>query len=397
MSHLLIYLFPALFDCVLGAALYVNTVRMAESGASATATTAVLAILFGVYTVTSLAVGRIVKPSNAATLLIISSLATGIVNAGFIVFPSLGAVYFIMACMAINMAIFFVAFQVFMKAVAYGKSQGISHATALYTISWSTGIAVGPFISGIVWQMSGHWQYIFAMNILITVVVGIGVFLLRRHAHDRPANDNGSEDNAESAETALYEKLPNFVGLGWVIAAAGCAALGIIGGLFPKTAAEMAIPKAYQGTVIGLIAGSRALAAVFFLGNRTAWMYRPMPLAVFGVFGILGVVGFAFSMSVPMFCLSAISVGIFSAGVFFYMVFHAVIHPAKSAHYIAINEGVVGMSSFVCPLAGGLIADHVGFGSAYAAVVAVVVGALAIQVGVHLARRREVNALIAAR
>ncbi|MBN1436238.1 MAG: MFS transporter [Sedimentisphaerales bacterium] len=394
MGHLLIYVFPVLMDTILGAALYVNTVRMADSGASATATTAVFGILYIVYMFACLLVGRIVKPGNAAKLIVLAGIGSAVCSVAFIMIPSLKSLYFLMGCLSITMAMFFVPFQVFMKQVAQGKSQTIVHATAMYTIAWSTGIALGPFYSGIVWQLSGRWEYCFGINAIISLAIAGGIILFRHHAY--PTEQVITKQRKKTkADLVPYEKLPDCVLLGWIIAAAGCAALGAIGGLFPKTAAELGMSQSNKGIILALIHATRAAAAIFFLKGHSPWMYRPLPLAIFGVFGLAGLAGFAGFSTVPMFCLAAVSFGICSAGFFFYLVFHAVIHPAKSARYIATNEAVVGVSGFVGPVAGGIIADHFSFNAAYGTMIAIVLAALAIQVSTHMRHRRQVNQLLA--
>ena len=59
-----------------------------------------------------------------------------------------------------------------------------------------------------------------------------------------------------------------------------------------------------------------------------------------------------------------VTLGIYAGTFFFYLVFHALTHPVRSARYVSINESVVGAGGILGPALGGLIMDHWSFGRA---------------------------------
>jgi predicted MFS family arabinose efflux permease len=90
------------------------------------------------------------------------------------------------------------------------------------------------------------------------------------------------------------------------------------------------------------------------------------PVAGFAVAGILGLLAFGFGQLPLVLCAGAILFGIYSGGFFYYLIFHALIHPERSGQYVSVNEAIVGLGSMVGAAAGGWMADRFGFGSPYA-------------------------------
>ena len=128
-------------------------------------------------------------------------------------------------------------------------------------------------------------------------------------------------------------------------------------GIFPKTGVVFAIPEFHQGAILGLISAVQAVVGLAFLAGRT-WMYRALPAAVFGLFGLAGLtlMGWA-GRSVGAYYAGAACLGVYSGCVFYCLVFYALAHRSRSAHYVAINESIVGIAGFIGPIAGGLLMD----------------------------------------
>ena len=390
MHRFLIYVFPAMMDIVVGSVLFVGPVRMAETGASATAVTCVLAAWAITYMFANLLIGHLITTRNAAAMLISSGFCMAACAAAFVIFSSVNALYVLMIFQAIATALFFAPFQVFMKAVEHGQPQGIVRPTACYTFAWSLGLALGSFTAGYVWQIGG-WQWCHAINAVLALIISLGVFCLRHHAHQKPAPSDQDPQAPPPLSNGVinYDKLPDLAWLGWIGAAVGCLTLYMICGVFPSTAFEHQIPKHHQGTIIALIGAIRALVALFFIRSRT-WMYRALPVGLLSLTGVIGLALFGWGDSIGTYYLAAVAVGVYSACFYFIVVFYSLVHPSRSGRYVSINESIVGSCGFIGPVIGGLLADRFNMSTPYLVGAYAVIAAIILQIIVH---RRNAPAL----
>jgi predicted MFS family arabinose efflux permease len=284
---------------------------------------------------------------------------------------------------------------VFMKAVDQEhESPSVVRATALYTLSWSSGAAAGPFVAGVAWSLTGAWQYGYVYSGASALAVSVGVLTLRRYTRSRhgirrqhaastpPPNQTSHDQN--------YTHLPDLAWLGWVGSGAGMLCFFLINGMFPVTANHWLLPKDQQGMVMALMLSTQALTGLL-LGLGRFWMYRRLLVAMFGLCGAAGLVLYAFGQSLEMFCLAAVCFGMYSGSFFFYLVFHAIIHPHRSARYVSINEAVVGVCGFVGPMAGGLLADAKGLAWPYLAAVGLIAVGVPLKVLIHTRFRTQIR------
>jgi len=384
-TRILIYLFPAMIDMVLGSVLFVGSVRMAASEASPEAVANVLTVWALVYMVCCPVVGRIVTPGNAWKMIVGSSLCIAVSAVLFIYFPGLKAIYVITAIQAVGTAFFFTPFQVFMKQVQHGQSTGIVRSTALYTFAWSAGIATGPFVAGYIWELSS-WKWCHALNSLLAASTALGIILLRHLAHEKHA----PKETTCSRPQPDYSAMPDLAWLGWVAAGIGCMVVALLRAVFPSSAKLFEITKPQQGTTLALLGWAQAVTGLLMGYSRT-WMYRALPVAVLSLFGLGGVILFAAADRPAIFYAGAVCVGIYSGMFFFYLVFHSLVHPSRSARYISINESVVGLTGIIGPLIGGRIAGLYNLSTPYYFAAVLVFGAIMLQVVVKARYARQVS------
>ncbi len=64
--------------------------------------------------------------------------------------------------------------------------------------------------------------------------------------------------------------------------------------------------------------------------------------------------------SVPItFYIGSLIFGIYTGTFSFYLVFHSLVHPEKSAKYLSVNETIVGVTGMFSPVIAGVIANMV--------------------------------------
>ncbi len=401
-----IYLFPALGDIIVSATLFAGSVRVAEMGLSAKAVAGVIAAWAATYMLVNPICGRWLTEQNAGRMLLGASIACAWVSLGFLVFQGLAAIYILTALLAACIAFFFAPFQVFMKHVDQGRKKPLAYSTGIYVFSWSTGFALGPFISGYLWKVTlatkplvaehlgielEGWEgaHVFCLVLALATSAGIMVMLhhLRRQAVPAPPPPRGQADidtaPNPAAETGggIYDKLPDRSWLAWTCAGAGVLAIAIIRSVFPKHGQVLGLDQVELGQVFFVISITQALAG-YVLRHGTTWMYRPMPLLLFGMAGITGLLLFSCAQSLGLLLTGAICLGIYSGSFYSYYVFHPLIHPVHAARNMAINESIVGFTGLLA-LGGGALADRFGFGFTYAAAASLVIVAVIVQCVVH--------------
>jgi MFS family permease len=318
-----------------------------------------------------------------------------------------------MAVLAVATALFFLPFQVFMKAVESDPHRGVVRSTALYTFSWSLGFGGGPFIAGFIYQWLG-WQWCFAFTGLLGLLTACGVQLLKHHAkhHHREAvapSQPASGQSSDDVEPVNYHTMPDLAWLGWVITGIGCLGINSFLALLPSVGVAFTISKSQIGSMLAALYVVQALVGLSLLRSRT-WMFRPGPVVGFAVFGLIGLAGFGVSLlpvfdeievlTVPFRTLglyaSVACYGVFSGSFFFGLVFHSLVHPHRSVRYVAVNETVVGICGVVGPVMAGTLADKFGFATFPTVLIAMITGVAMLQFVVlkRLAGKKALEAIV---
>ena len=358
---ILIYIFPALFDALAAQALFVNSLRIAKTGAPDLVITGLWAAWSVVYVLICFAMSRLLTERNAARCVYISCILFFLSGIGNLFGNSAVSIYLWSIMVAIACGFFFPPFQVFMKKVDRGGNKHVSYSTGLYTFSWSVGFAVGPWISGFLME-TGHygWKLAFKGGAGVAVLGGILLwffdkFILQnnnRHVNSSFLHTDGIEVEKKS--------LPDLAWLGWVGATAGLMAISIIRGIFPALGEkELHLPESVQGNVFFLLSIVQAITGLAMVSSRR-WMYNPRWVGLFGFIGACGLFLFAVGKCSYSFYVAASLFGIYSGSFYFYFVFHSLIHPEKAPFYVSINETLVGVMGFAAPLIAGGISQTTG-------------------------------------
>lgn len=226
-----LYLFPALVDLLVGSFFFVGTVRLAQSGASAVAVGAVLAVWSLCYMLASLLSGRLAGRATYVPMVLAVCAFMCLASLAFILVPALGAVFAIIAVFGATVGFFFPPYMVFMKDVATGVEQGLHVSAAEYTLAWSLGLGAGPFIAGFLWKAVG-WQWVFALDTLL---------LARRGHHAAPAPH-------AAADPVASPRRPDLARVGWLAGGSLLLVLAAVRGLFPSAAVVARITEAHRAS-----------------------------------------------------------------------------------------------------------------------------------------------------
>jgi MFS family permease len=395
MTRFLIFLFPAMMDVIAGLLLFVMPMRLAQDGYSSTIVTAATSAWAISYLFSNHFIGMWTNRRNAAWLIILSGLSMVIISGGFVLFPGLVMMFVLMFIAGISTALFFAPFQFFMKIIGGEDNTGVVRSTALYTFSWSAGMAAGPFVAGYILQ-AHSWEWCMALNALLSIIIMVGIYLLKHHAEKHPHENQQASSPAPAVALAdsSYSKMPDLVKMGWIACGLGIFAVFLIRSLFPKTAGVYSLSEFQAGMVLFLLSGSQALTGLCLFASKT-WMYKFTPVSIFGCFGLVATVAFGLTHNVWGYYAAAVIFGIYSGTMFFYLVFHSLVHPSKAGRYVAVNEMVVGGCGIFGPLFGGILADKISMSTPYFASAVIILAALIYQSTVYSKMRTRVNEVLA--
>lgn len=376
MARLAIYSLPAMMDTILSSVLFVCMVRLADMNANALVVASFMSVWAIAYMIASLTAGGLVTRRNAGWILVGSCTVSAVTSVGFVLIPGMTAMYLLGVVQGFATAFFFTPFQYFMKLLDENQKKTITHSTGLYTFSWSTGFALGPFIAGFLWARFG-WQSCHLINGLLAVVMACGILRLKRFAEAAP-----SGRVAETRAVDRYADMPDLAWMAWVFSGLGCAIIALVRSVFPSSAVAFDLSKPAQGTTFLILSATQALVGLG-LGRGKLWMYRPAPIVLFGLCGLTGLGLFAVADSTIAFYLAAACFGVYSGAFYFYFVFHSLVHPTRAARYVSVNEAIVGLTSIGGPFIGGAIGDHFGLPASYMTAMVVLAMAITIQALQH--------------
>ena len=391
---LLIYLLPAVADMVVAQFMFINAIRLSQQGASAVVVANTVTTWSLVYLASCLILGRLVTKANAARLMIASMGGLALISFLFTVIPGVAGIYVLMALAGIATALFFLPFQAFMKAVDGTHNKPITYSTGLYTFAWSMGFALGPFISGLLMEFgtptpggeSSGWKTACYFASTLSTLTGIAIYFLRdlvRSPQTVPSRLIETSPPPTASPPVDYSQQPDLAWLGWASAGVGVIALTFVRAIFPvRGETYLHLTQSFQGLLFFLVSAAQGVTGLTLCRSRY-WMYRPAAVVAFGCLGIAGALVFGFGQSPLLLCAGAILFGIYTGSFFFYLVFHALIHPVRSAQYVAINESVVGICSMLGAVLGGFMADRFGFGVLYASGATLILMVLILQRFVH--------------
>lgn len=388
---LIIYILPAIADLVLSQFFFTNAIRLSQQGASASVVANTMTVWSLVYLLFCPLLGRYVTAANASRLMVASMAGLSSIGLLFTVVPGIAGVYILMAIAGIFTALFFLPFQVFMKAVDSANNKPLTYSTGLYTFAWSMGFATGPFISGILMELGTNspggadmgWKYACYFAAGMSALCAAAIFFLRDLANNARTQPSAVESSKPIPAPVDYARQPDLAWLGWVSAGVGVAVITFIRAVFPVRGENLLhLTHSFQGLLFFLVSTAQGLTGLALCRSRF-WMYRPTSISAFGILGIVGALIFGFGESPLMLCTGAVLFGIYAGSFFFYLVFHALVHPHRSSHYVAINESVVGICSMLGAMVAGFMADRFGFGALYTTGAAMIFMALVLQGIIH--------------
>ena len=345
----LIYLFPLVMDIIVGGFLFIAADRFSRANVPGWMVGATMAAWAVIYTLLALTSGFVIKPEKSHKVLVGSSIGIALVSLGFLVFNGLYTQFLWLILTGCCGALFFTPFQMYMKRYIPDGKSGIVHSTALYTGSWSMGFALGPILFGLLEPKTAFICCI-AAGVLMAVGFCILEFLPQLRTSQQPESLPGSVSKAVD-----YSRYPDMVWMGYLVGGIGCIVIALVRTMGPFRGVKVLnLSREEMGVIIASVSFAQSIVGYMLYFSRD-WMYKKLRGILLNSVGIIALLVFAFGNSFASFLIAALLVGVYSGGFFFFFVFHSLVHPTKSARYVAGNETIVGATGVIGPLLGGAL------------------------------------------
>ena len=231
-------------------------------------------------------------------------------------------------------------------------------------------------------QAVGGFNVCWSLGILIAAVLmgTIFAFMLRLPVREETATE---EQMDQSASLALARR---FLPVAWVANFATFFATGTVRSLFPKLATDLGIDPALLGKLLGLI-GLTQVISFFLIARTDRWQFKLAPLVGIQLTAVLGLGILALGSSQIHFALGLLCQGVLIGTTFTSSAFYSLHAEGPGGKRTGIHEGLIGSGMLVGPLAGGLMAEHVGSRAPYLLASGVLLCAIAVEI--YLVNRKR--------
>lgn len=335
------YLCPALMDWLIFFAVFAVFYRAGEINLPHGQTVALAVLFQTAYLLACPVMGRILTRRNAKPLLIIGVIGSALSGALALVAASFSFMLAAMLALGIVGAIFFNAFQTYMRGEA--PPGGLTRSVAAYTLAWSGGAACGQLFSGILYKLGP--LVLVPSNLLIGVII-LMPLLVRKTTHE---NMPSAEEHTEQGSPHARPVNPAYVLIGWLMIFTATFVQRPIQTFVPALSAAAGTTPAAAGLLLFMHMLIQALFGFAMIKWRD-WLYRRMPIMLIQGLGVIVLVVLVFAKSYPVLLVGLSILGVYAGFVYFCSVYYAG-NSGNRSRNVGINELLVGFGSVIGLLA----------------------------------------------
>ncbi|MFO7534453.1 MAG: MFS transporter [Kiritimatiellia bacterium] len=333
---MIIFLSPAVMDAIVFLVLFAVSYGAGARGMDTRQCAWLGGIFQLVYMACSLGIGFVLTRRNSRLLVLASIVVAGLGAGLALALQAYRPLLAALALFGLGTAMFFNAFQTFMRGEA--PPGGLARATALYTAAWSGGASIGFLVSGSLYKL-GAWPLL----VLVTVVSAVIFIQLALH-RSKPGHEQSADDHVEAAPDGNAGLHEAFVGVAWVMIFTAMFVQRPLQTFFPAQNGREGVAAALVGIPLFLHMFLQAVSGGLMLKMRR-WLYRRDILAAIqlSVAAIL-----AWLWRFPFFAVTATGIavlGLWAGFMYFCAVFYAS-NAGNRSRNIGVNECLVGLGSF---------------------------------------------------
>ena len=251
-----------------------------------------------------------------------------------------------------NVTIFFVCFQSLLDSIS--KDLPIRISVGLFIFSWTFGLAIGPIISGLIYELNPNIGFIIV--ILMSILMFI-LFYMSRHLHLKNNKHKWEEPFMRAPRYKVY--------IGWLIIFVGAAVLHTLRFMFIDYGIkELELSKASASLLSGSLSGFMALGSLIS-AFHIKFLERKR---VFTIIGLLTPIALSIILITDNFYLLLISflfLGFVSGFGYFFGLYYALADQENSTSNVAVNEALTGIAALIMPFIFGYIASNLSYFMAF--------------------------------
>ena len=330
------YLCPALMNTMLFIVMFAVLYSAGQRGMTLTQCAWLGGISQGTYVVASLISGLLLSRRNARMALLAS--IWGIVILGGIALLSNGFItlLIVLAIIGVFLAIFCNAFQTFMRGASPPGS--LARSVAWYTLSWSSGYALGFLSSGSCYRMGT------LALLLLTIIVGatISVILLRYQSQplEALAIDQQIEQDAEGGHAADSR----YVWVAWCMIFTVMFIQRPLLTFIPSLGTKYGLSPFMAGFPLFMLMAIQGAFGKLMAQNKN-WLYRKTPFWIFqGTAALVFLV--LWLKPIPWLCLIGVCLlGLYTGFACFCAVYYAN-NSGQRSWNVGVNECLFGLGAF---------------------------------------------------
>ena len=273
---------------------------------------------------------------------------------------------------------------------------------ALYNISWSCGLAVGPLFGGPLYEIA-YW--------LPFLVGGVFSFMALGLVWSLPHEKTMMADNGTSETHAPDRRTEAHLHYTWCAVVTGNAFLGAMYYIFPERVEFLAarhsitlLPfclnvgsglatfgAAILFAVLASVSSSARAGVFFWMGWDIRWKYHFGVLAGIQAAAALAFAALGITHSLLVMAFACALVGAVAATSFFAGVTYSLDNPQLKHRRASINEGMVGGGGFLGSIAFGLLAHYFGITRAFFVMPAAVGASILLQAVLYQRGKRKLR------
>ena len=348
----LVYL-PALFiDFAFSSVLTNSSFYTSTLHFSSTFLGILVAIATAFYTILAIPIGKLSDRIERHKLLYLGCLLIGIVSILLRFCHSKLHLLLIFPCIGISMALFWPAYEAWL-AEREGEEKLI-HRVMLFNLFWSTGITMGPSVSGYMYKDSQPF-----IPLYLAAGVGLMTFITIYFCDSQPDESivRKQLDQTQTLFPSTSERMKH-LNIARCANFASWFALGVLRWLTPKLTKEVGIRPSTFGNMMLALGGMQTITFLFLgTGFSTRWHYRIGPLVFMQGLAILCFIGIWFMDSLTFWTIAFAVIGISVAFTYFGSLYYGLHMHSDKGNKSGWHEAVLGLGSLLGPLFGGIVAD----------------------------------------
>ena len=262
--------------------------------------------------------------------------------------PEMSLFYsFLYGCCA---TIFFVCFQSSLDVVS--KDLPVTLSGALFIFSWSLGFAVGPTITGFIYEFDYKLGFYFV--IVVSVIMFI-LFYLSRHLRFK-ANNKKIKWNIHFMRAPRYK-----VYIGWLVIFVGAMVLHTLRFMFLDYGINViGFSEANSSLLVGSLSAFMAIGSL-----SSAFCLRVLERKrVFTIVGLLtpaALLLITFTKNFWLFLIAFMFLGFVSGFGYFFGLYYALADQDNAPRNVAVNEALTGVAALFIPFIMGYLASNFSY------------------------------------